>query len=242
MIFPENIKYEKKLFDQGIKLIAGVDEVGRGPLAGPFVVGSVILDFKIILELYKFVESLKELNGDRFRINDIKSQKFAEYALINDSKKITQKKRELLFDFITHNAVSYSIAVIDVETLDRQGVSETTQKAFYQAVSDLKTKPEHVFVDGFEIKKLTQKDQTVLIGGDSKSISIGAASILAKVYRDRHMVELHNKYPMYGFDKHKGYGTRQHLEAIKSYGICDIHRKSYEPIKSMLTSQDARTS
>ncbi len=215
------LSYERELFARGIKFIAGVDEVGRGPLAGPFVAAAVILD-------------LEKLLSAEFTFNDVPHQNFGLYKLINDSKKVTEKNREILSKFIIENAVSYSIIEIPVTQLDEWGISKTTQEAFYQAVTNLKVKPQHVLVDGFEIKKITHDNQSFMAKGDSKSMTIAAASIIAKVYRDRKMCELHDKYPEYGFDKHKGYGTKAHMDAIKAHGICEIHRKSFEPIRSML--------
>ena len=215
------LSYERELFARGIKFIAGVDEVGRGPLAGPFVAAAVILD-------------LEKLLSAEFTFNDVPHQNFGLYKLINDSKKVTEKNREILSKFIIENAVSYSIIEIPVTQLDEWGISKTTQEAFYQAVTNLKVKPQHVLVDGFEIKKITHDNQSFMAKGDSKSMTIAAASIIAKVYRDRKMCELHDKYPEYGFDKHKGYGTKAHMDAIKAHGICEIHRKSFEPVKSMI--------
>jgi ribonuclease HII len=225
--FQEITQFERNLYNKGIKYIAGIDEVGRGPLAGPFVVSAVILDLDKIFS--------KELE---YLINDVQSiEKESEawcYYQINDSKLVSAKKRDVLADFIKKEAVSYSIVSFSPEKVDELGISEITQLAFYNAVKNLKIKPEKVFTDTFEIKKLTQEDQTNIISGDKKSISIAAASIIAKVYRDKIMIEEHLKYPVYGFDKHKGYGTKFHLEALYEYGPCEIHRKSFHPVKGLL--------
>jgi len=225
--FQEITQYERNLYNKGIKYIAGIDEVGRGPLAGPFVVSAVILDLDKIFS--------RELE---YLINDIKnSERGSEawcYSQINDSKLVCAKKRDILADFIKKEAVSYSIELFSPEKVDELGISEITQLAFYNAVKNLKIKPEKVFTDTFEIKKLTQEGQTNIVSGDKKSISIAAASIVAKVYRDKIMIEEHLKYPVYGFDRHKGYGTKYHLEALYEYGPCEIHRKSFHPVKNLL--------
>lgn len=227
MHFQEITQFERNLYNKGIKYIAGIDEVGRGPLAGPFVVSAVILDLDKIFS--------KELE---YLINDVQSmEKGSEawcYSQINDSKLVSAKKRDVLADFIKKEAVSYSIELFPPEKIDELGISEVTQLAFYNAVKNLNIKPEKVFTDTFEIKKLTQEDQTNIISGDKKSISIAAASIVAKVYRDKIMIEEHIKYPVYGFDKHKGYGTKYHLEALFKHGPCEIHRKSFHPVKGLL--------
>jgi ribonuclease HII len=215
------IQYEKNLYSKGYRLIAGIDEVGRGPLAGPFVVGAVILD------LEKVFDALHREHTN----NDVASRKVLGYKDINDSKKVSGKKRSILSEFITKEAIAYSIIEISPEQIDKDGLSKVTQIAFYNAVKKLKIKPDFVLTDAFEIKKLTKESQLNIINGDAASITIGAASIIAKVYRDAIMVEMHKKYPHYGFDKHKGYGTKEHILAIQKWGICEIHRKSFAPIK-----------
>lgn len=234
MVFPNNFNYEKALLDKGIRLVAGVDEVGRGPLAGPFVAAAVILDLERLINLQNMFDaallsSLKKLGN-----NDVLDPKFENYKHIDDSKKISEKKREKLAEFIKENAVSYSIIEIESTQLDKWGMSKTTQEAFYQAVTNLHIKPEHVLIDGFEMKKLTRESQTFIAQGDTKSISVGAASIIAKVYRDHKMCEFHEKFPIYGFNMHKGYGTKLHLAAIREHGVCEIHRRCFEPVKSVL--------
>lgn len=209
------LTFEKQLLDKGINLIAGVDEVGRGPLAGPFVAAAVILDLKKL-------------------INDVTSQKISDYKLIRDSKKVMPKERVRLAEFIRKEAISYSIIEIPVEEVDELGISKTTQKAFYNSIQQLNIKPEHILTDSFEIKKLAKQSQTNLANGDGVSISIAAASIIAKVYRDNIMINMHKIYPNYGFDRHKGYGTKLHFEALQAYGPCEIHRKSFAPVKQVL--------
>lgn len=209
------ITYEQKLYSQGIRYIAGLDEVGRGPLAGPFVVGAVILDLKKIF-------------------NALTNDPQSIYHKINDSKKVPEKRRREISQFVIKESISYSIIKVDAPDLDSMGLSKTTQFAFYEALQKLAIKPEYVLTDAFEIKKLTKESQQNIIGGDGKSITIAAASIIAKVYRDAIMVEMSKVYPHYGFENHKGYGTKQHLQAITEQGICQIHRKSYEPIKTLV--------
>ena len=191
MRFFEN---EKKL--NGYKMVAGVDEAGRGPLAGPVFAACVILPDDCVIE------------G------------------INDSKKLSEKKRELLFDEITEKAIAYSIAGIDEKIIDEVNILNATHMAMNKAVDEMDIKPDFVLIDGNSIKNMTTPHQTI-VKGDSKSISIAAASILAKVSRDRFICEIADKYPEYEFKKHKGYGTKVHTDALKKYGPCEIHRKSF---------------
>lgn len=191
MWFFEN---EKKL--DGYKLVAGVDEAGRGPLAGPVFAACVILPDVCVI------------NG------------------INDSKKLSEKKREMLFDEITEKAIAYSIASIDEKIIDEVNILNATHMAMNKAVSEMSVKPDYVLIDGNSIKNMTTPHQTI-VKGDAKSISIAAASILAKVARDRFICEIADKYPEYEFKKHKGYGTKVHTDALKKYGPCEIHRKSF---------------
>ena len=277
MDFQEITQYEKKLYDKGIKYVAGIDEVGRGPLAGPFVVSAVILDLEKIfnpdfqkmlsgnvvekgIELKsvgikgknkemnkkiggeKSIEDVKKSKEEVYRNNDEKHFKNFEnsennillYKQIRDSKKVTPKRREILSEFIKTEAISYSIEVFEPEEIDNLGISELTQKAFFQAIKKLKIKPQYVLTDTFEVAKITKDHQQNIINGDGKSLSIASASIVAKVFRDNLMVEEAKKYPEYSFEKHKGYGTKVHIEALRKFGPCKIHRKSFEPIKSIL--------
>jgi ribonuclease HII len=210
--------YEKELLDKNIALIAGVDEVGRGPLAGPMVVCAVILDSKKINNLTN---------------NDVSSPELELYCQINDSKKLSPKTRSKLSDFITNVSICYSLIEISNTEIDSAGIGPCTQKAFYNAVHDLKVKPQYVLTDSFPIKCMPKDSQSNIIKGDSLSISIAAASIVAKVYRDNLMDNMHTKYPQYGFCQHKGYGTVKHMAALKQYGPCESHRRSFEPVKSM---------
>ena len=199
-------EYEDELYNKGINYIAGVDEVGRGPLIGPVVTACVILpkDFKCM--------------G------------------LTDSKKLTEKKREEYFDYIMENALSVSVGMMSEKVIDEVNIYEATKLAMYQAINNSKIKPEHVLIDAMKLENLDMPS-TSIIKGDAKSISIAAASVIAKVTRDRMMLELDSEYPMYGFKKHKGYPTKQHVEAIEKYGILDSHRKTFKPV-SLYVTQD----
>jgi len=203
------LDFEKELFEKGIRYIAGVDEVGRGPLAGPFVVGAVILD-------------LDKLFNTNY---DAEWQK--TYGKINDSKKLTEKARNELESFIKTNCLAYSIVEISNKDLDILGISKITQMAFFNSVKKLDISPEHILTDAFGIKRISKEKQTNIKRGDSRSISIAAASIIAKVHRDRLMIEYSKKYPKYGFERHKGYGTQFHRDQLKKLGPCEIHRMSF---------------
>ncbi len=222
------LDYELNLWNKKTKYIAGVDEVGRGCLAGPFVSAAVILDIK----------HFKELLGNDVIINDVLYQKIPKpYRQIKDSKKISPKKRKELSDYIKEHAISYSVEVIEPANIDEWGISKCTQIAFFNSVKHLKTAADHVLTDAFKISAFPDTYQTNIIGGDNKSITIAAASIVAKVYRDELMVKLHgesDEYKKYAFDKHKGYGTREHLENISKFGICDLHRRSFHPISILV--------
>ena len=201
------LEYERALYKQGFDLIAGVDEVGRGPLYGPVVVAAVILP-------------------KNFYIDGL-----------DDSKKLTPKKRDKLYDIILENAVDVSISEVSSQEIDKINILNATKKAMYNAIRDLKTIPNHVLIDAVNLEDL-KISSTSIIKGDAKSASIAAASIVAKVYRDRMLIEEEKKYPGYGFDKHKGYGTKLHIEKIKELGVLENHRKSFEPIKSMLNGSE----
>ncbi|HNU76312.1 MAG TPA: ribonuclease HII [bacterium] len=263
MTFQEITQYERKLYKQGVKLIAGVDEVGRGPLAGPFVVSSVILNLEKIFSKdfqrdveeswgrvvsYKyFMENTgknEELNTEvttreTSRNNDVllrhtEKKETTLYGKIRDSKKVTPKMREILANFIKKDAISFQIERFEPEEIDKIGISALTQKAFFQVIKNIGIKPQFVLTDAFEIANITKGNQKNIINGDQNSITIASASIVAKVFRDNIMVEFAKKYPNYGFEKNKGYGTEYHLKAIDNFGPCEIHRRSFEPIKSKL--------
>lgn len=187
---------EKSLKEKGYRYIAGVDEAGRGPLAGPVYAAAVILPCD------------------------------ADISGINDSKKLTPKKREELFEKITEIAISYSIFSVDEKEIDEINILNATHKAMNGAVNGLSQKPDYVIIDGNSIKGMEIAHETV-VKGDAKSISIAAASILAKVARDRYIDEMGKVYPEYGFENHKGYGTKAHTDAILKYGVCPIHRRTF---------------
>ena len=177
-------------------LLAGVDEAGRGPLAGPVFAAAVILSDDVVID------------G------------------INDSKKLSEKKRENLFEMIKERALAYCIFSVDQEEIDKINILQATFKAMRGAVSGLDITPDYVLVDGDKSPGLDMAHEAV-VKGDSKSMSIAAASILAKVSRDRYMSEMAEIYPGYGFEKHKGYGTSSHYAAIREIGICELHRKTF---------------
>lgn len=190
-------EYENELYQKGIELVAGVDEVGRGPLVGPVVCACVILP------------------KDYFNEE------------INDSKKISEKKREKLYDTIMQDAISVGIGMSSEKVIDEVNILEATKLAMKEAINNSKIKPQHVLIDA--VKLDIDIPSTSIIKGDAKSQSIAAASIIAKVTRDRMMDELDKKYPQYLFKKNKGYGTKAHIEAIRQYGIIKEHRKTFAP-------------
>ena len=188
---------EAEIRAQGFAAVCGIDEAGRGPLAGPVVAAAVILPEGI------------ELPG------------------VNDSKKITEKKRELLFDFVKENALAWGIGEASETEIDEINILQATFLAMHRAVDALQVPADFALVDGNRISGLDIPSECV-IGGDGKVLSIAAASILAKVSRDRYAAgEMHERYPQYGFDGHKGYGTKAHYAAIEQYGICPLHRKTF---------------
>lgn len=200
-----NISYEKDLWEKKFKIIAGADEVGRGAIAGPIVTAAVFWDQKTI--------------------NKLQNQKVTEIFLIDDGKKLSIKKRELLSEFIKNNSSQYAIVKIDNDEIDKYGVGKVNKKALAKAIYKIKG-VQYALVDHFKIEIKTPF--LPITKGDQKSISIAGASIIAKVYRDKLMkTKFHKLYPQYGFDKNMGYGTKTHLQAIKKFGLCPIHRKSY---------------
>jgi len=192
---------ERLLKNSGYDLIAGVDEAGRGPLAGPVVIGAVILPLGCHL------------------------------PLLNDSKKLSAKQREELYHMIKEVAISVQHVVIEKDVIDSVNIYQATILGMYQVIKRLIPEPQAVLIDAVPLPELTMPSVS-LIGGDAISASIGAASIIAKVERDRIMLELDQQFPQYGFAKHKGYGTTEHIKALQQYGPCPIHRQSFEPIKS----------
>ena len=195
-------EYEHKLYQAGIKYIAGVDEAGRGPLAGPVVAAAVIL------------------------------KKDAVFKYVNDSKQLTEKQRDLALIEIKENALSISIAIGSVEEIDLINIYRATREAMISAIKKLAIKPDFLLIDAMPMEIDIPAES--IIKGDTLSVSIAAASIVAKTTRDAYMMEMDKLFPLYQFKNHKGYGTKEHLEALKLYGPTPIHRKSYEPIKSML--------
>ena len=196
--------YEKELWNKGIEYVGGVDEVGRGPLIGPVVTACVVLPHDF------------ELEG------------------LTDSKKLTEKKREQFYDYIMEHAVCVKIGMCSPERIDEINIYQASREAMIEAIEKVaKEIPlEHVLVDAMPLD--IDIDTTSIIKGDAKSITIAAASVIAKVTRDRLMIELDHKYPMYGFGRHKGYPTKQHLEAIETYGLIEGYRKTYGPVKKIL--------
>ena len=188
---------EKDLYNKGFKNICGIDEAGRGPLAGPVVVAGVIMPENSMIEF------------------------------VNDSKKVTEKRREKLYDIIKEEAISYSIAVIDQDVIDDINILNATKKGVTEVVDELDVKPDLILVDALEHINTRGIPYEPLIKGDARCYNIAAASILAKVTRDRIMRQWDEIYPEYGFLSNKGYGTAKHIEAIKQYGLCPIHRKSF---------------
>lgn len=204
----DRLEFERDLWSRKFKLVAGVDEAGRGPLAGPVVAATVILP------------ATWASGGFDERLADL-----------NDSKQLTETQRENFFEIITrHPNLRYAIAVVDAATIDRINILQATHRAMNEALAKLQPQPQHVLVDGRPVKSMTLP-QTALVKGDSRSYSIAAASVLAKVTRDRMMLEFDAKFPGYGFAVHKGYGVPQHLAAIEKLGPCAIHRMSFAPLK-----------
>ena len=196
---------ESTLIASGIKQIAGVDEAGRGPCAGPLVVAAVILK-------------------DPFA---------AELSEVRDSKELSKRLREKLFDVVIEQALSYSIIEISVEEIDSFGLHKSNLEGMRRAINSLEIVPEYVLTDGYAIEGLAIPNLAVW-KGDQVAVSISAASILAKVYRDREMVKLESKYPGYGLAKHKGYITAAHTKALGELGVTDIHRKSFANIAALI--------
>ena len=192
------LEIEQSLWKKGLDHLAGVDEVGRGAFAGPVVAAAVILP-------------------KNFQIPD----NFA------DSKQLRPKERKQFAELIKKEAKAWAIAEVGVSVIDKLGLGKAAQKAFRKALKDLKPVADFVLVDAFYIKHLNRKNQKPIIKGDQKSVSIAAASIIAKVHRDKIMRQYHKKYPKYGFGKHKGYGTKFHQVAIKKFGLTTIHRRQF---------------
>ena len=203
----DNRRYEKELYSEGITYIGGVDEVGRGPLIGPVVAACCVLPLDFHLE------------G------------------LTDSKKLSEKKRNIFYDYITKNAIAYGVGIISPEVIDEVNIYEASRMAMLEAISEVRKqiKLEHVLVDAMPLN--LDIGSTSIIKGDIKSISISAASVIAKVVRDNMMIELDKKYPEYGFASHKGYPTKEHIDAINKYGLIDGYRKTYGPVALILNKE-----
>ena len=201
-------EYENKYIEMGYNVIAGTDEAGRGPLVGPVVCACVVLP--------------NDYNNDE----------------INDSKKLTEKKREKLYDIIMKDALSVGVSIISAKEIDEINILEASRKGMIESYKEAnkKIKIDVLLTDAMKIDTLDIPVEKI-IKGDAKSISIAAASIIAKVTRDRLLLELDKKYPEYGFSSHKGYPTKKHLEAIEKYGIFDEYRKTYDPVKKIIEKQ-----
>lgn len=199
------LEFENDLYDKGYKLICGIDEVGRGPLLGPVVTSAVILPIGYF------------------------------NPLIKDSKKLSEKKREMLYDIIYKDAVSIGIGIVDEKTIDEINIYEATKVAMKMALDNLSIKPDYVLIDAMKLD--IDIPSNSIIKGDAKSESIAAASIIAKVTRDRMLDEIDKEYPMYDLKNNKGYGTKKHLDALKEYGPCKYHRYSYGPVKDSIKDE-----
>lgn len=201
------LNFEKNYYTEKVNFIVGVDEAGRGPLCGPVVAACCILP------------------------RDYKNEH------INDSKKLSEKKREVAYKEIIENALDYGIGIVDAKRIDEINIYEATKEAMHIAISKLKISYDLILTDAMKLQN--EKVEVIpLIKGDAKCECIAAASIIAKVTRDHILEEYDKKYPQYGFKSHKGYGTKKHIEAIKQYGIIkDFHRESYEPIKSLIKNK-----
>jgi ribonuclease HII len=208
--FWNRLAHERELWQKGLTLVAGVDEVGRGPLAGPVVAAAVVLPC-----------GWSETGID------------SRLRGLNDSKQLTEAQREEYYAILTsHPEIRYAIASAEAELIDRINILQATHRAMNQALAQLQPPPEHVLVDGRPVKSMPFP-HTALVKGDARSYSIAGASVLAKVTRDRLMREMDRLYPGYGFAEHKGYGTPQHLAAIQSLGPCPIHRRSFAPCRAV---------
>ena len=190
-------KIENEIYKTGVQTICGIDEAGRGPLAGPVVVAAVIMPKDSLIE------------G------------------VNDSKKVSEKKREALYEQITDEAIAWGVGIIDQKEIDEINILNATKKGLTTAIKELKVKPDRIIVDALDKIDTLGIPYTPIIKGDAKCYSIAAASIIAKVTRDRIMRQWDEIYPMYGFEKHKGYGTAMHMQAIREYGLCPLHRRSF---------------
>jgi ribonuclease HII len=207
---PCTLEHELALRRQGIEIIAGIDEAGRGPLAGPVVAAAVILP------------------------------EYFTHDTLNDSKQLTPKQREGIYtELASRSDICWAVSVIDCEEIDRLNILRASHEAMRRAVSALRIAPQHVLIDGLRVEPFPSP-QTALVRGDGCSLSIAAASVIAKVTRDRIMIQMEASYPGYGFARHKGYSTELHLERLRANGPCAIHRRSFAPVAEMLSALGAQ--
>jgi len=206
--YKPSFRFERAAARHGAKIVAGVDEAGRGPLAGPVVAAAVILP-------------------DGFKLSGL-----------NDSKQLSAGQRDEFFLTLTTDPrVRFGVGIVDAEWIDRINILQATHRAMAEALRSLPVQPDHVLVDGLPVKSLTIP-QTALVKGDARRFSIAAASVIAKVTRDRMMLELHTRYPAYGFDQHKGYPTPEHLAALRAHGPCPVHRRTFGPVREKLVQAE----
>ncbi len=206
-----DFSFERAAQDLGRVRIAGVDEAGRGPLAGPVVAAAVVLNPDAMTD--------------------------PVWARLDDSKRMTDRARDLLFDHITASA-DVGVGIVDLKAIEKLNILGATMKAMADAVASLASKPDHVLIDGNRMPMLTCSAETI-VKGDGKSLSIAAASVIAKVTRDRIMADLNIQYPGYGWDRNAGYGTAEHLDALKRLGVTPHHRKTFAPVRKILSSEDS---
>ena len=209
------LELERKLWERGFKMVAGTDEVGRGPLAGPVVAACVVFP--------------PSINGTRFEAERLSG--------VDDSKKLTPAKREEMFELIRENALEVGIGIVGEKDIDRINILNASLTAMWKAVSKLKDPPDFILVDGNQKIPNLPLPQMAVVKGDSLSLTIAAASIIAKVTRDRIMLQYHEKYPEFCFAENKGYGTRTHIEALKAMGPCEIHRHSFKIVRLCRSNQ-----
>ncbi|BAG13500.1 ribonuclease HII [Candidatus Endomicrobiellum trichonymphae] len=204
-MFSNIFSFDRNFYNKGFYPVAGIDEAGRGPLAGPVVAAVVILP------------------------------KDSAIPYLNDSKQLSEKKREILFEIIKETALDYAVELVNNEIIDEINILQATFLAMSRAVLKLKTQPDLYLIDGNRKVHGLSFNQETIVGGDAKSACIAAASILAKVSRDKMMLEYAKQYPVYEFEKHKGYGTKKHIEALKKHGICPIHRLTFSPVNDIIS-------
>jgi ribonuclease HII len=210
-MFSDMFSFDRNFYNKRFYLVAGIDEAGRGPLAGPVAAAAVILS------------------------------KNSAISDLNDSKQLSEKKRETLFEIIKETALAYAVETVNNEIIDKINILQATFLAMSRAVLKLKIKPDLCLIDGNRKVPGLSFNQKTIIGGDTKSACIAAASILAKVSRDKIMLEYAKRYPVYEFEKHKGYGTKKHIETLKKYGICPIHRLTFSPVSGIIAKTKLNT-